>query len=123
MHFKSKGYSMAAACLESLIYEKRGEEKEAEEKGGQGPAKKPRYDAAENRPPWVKGSVAEAVRRGGGGQLRPPFKQPRGVGGASYRRGGGGDRRSGHMALPEAEATAGGRVTVLSLKLGIDTCK
>ncbi len=60
---------MAAAGLESLIYEKRGEEKEAEEKGGQGPAKKPRYDAAENRPAWVKGSVAEAVRRGGGSSL------------------------------------------------------
>ncbi len=78
MHLTSKGYSMAAAGLESLIYEKRGEEKEAEEKGCQGPAKKPRYNAAENRPAWVKGSVAEAVRRGGGGQPRPPFKQPSG---------------------------------------------
>ncbi len=56
-----------AAGLESLIYEKRCEEKEAEEKGGQGPAKKPRYDTAEHRPAWVKGSVAEAARRGGGG--------------------------------------------------------
>jgi hypothetical protein len=125
VHLTSKGYSMTAAGLESLIYEKRGEEKEAAEKGGQGPAKKPRYDAAENRPAWVKGSVAEAVRRGGGGQPRPPFKQPSGwrggyqptgVGGASHRRGGGGDRRSviwpdPEQALPEAEATAGGGVT------------
>ncbi len=47
VHLTSKGYSMAAAGLESLIYEKRGEEKDAEEKGVQGPAKRPRYDAAE----------------------------------------------------------------------------
>ncbi len=78
IHLTSKGYSILAAGLESLIYEKRGEEKEAEEKGGQGPAKKPRYDA-EHMPAWAKGSVAEAVRRegGGGGEpSRPPFKQP-----------------------------------------------
>jgi hypothetical protein len=102
VHLTSKGYRMAAAGPESLIYEKRGEEKEAEEKGGQGPAKKPRYDVAEKRPAWVKGSVAEAVRRGGGGQPRPPFKQPsgwrggnqpRGARGASYRGGGGGGNR------------------------------
>jgi hypothetical protein len=73
----TKGYSTVAAGLESLIYEKRGEEREAEEKESQGPSKKPRYDAAESRPAWVKGSVAEAVRRGGGGgQPRPPFKHP-----------------------------------------------
>ncbi len=66
-----------------MIYEKRGEEEEAEEKGGQGPAKKPRYDAAEHRPARVKGSVAEAVRRGGGGPSRPPFKQPTGWRGAA----------------------------------------
>ncbi len=77
MHLTTKGYGMAAACLESIIYEKRGEEREAEEKGSQRPSKKPRYDATENRPAWVKGSVAKAVRRrGGGGQPRPPFKQP-----------------------------------------------
>jgi hypothetical protein len=62
VHLTSKGYSMTAAGLELLIYEKRGEEKEEEENGGQGLAKKPRYDAAENKPAWVKGSVAEAVR-------------------------------------------------------------
>jgi hypothetical protein len=50
VHLTSKGYSLVAAGIESLIYEKRNEEKEAEEKGGQGPAKKPRYDAAEHRP-------------------------------------------------------------------------
>ncbi len=61
VHLTTKGYGMAAACLESLIYEKRGEEREAEEKGSQGPSKKPWYDAAENRPAWVKGSVAQAV--------------------------------------------------------------
>jgi hypothetical protein len=34
---------MAAAGLESLFYEKRGEEKEPDEKAGQGPAKKTRF--------------------------------------------------------------------------------
>jgi hypothetical protein len=77
VHLTSKGYGMVAAGLESLIYEKRGEEREAEKKESQGPSKKHRYDAAESRPAWVKGSVAEAVRRGGGGgQPRPPFKHP-----------------------------------------------
>ncbi len=80
-------HSIVAAGLKSLIYEKRGEEKEAEEKVGQGPAKKPRYYAAENRPAWVKGSVAEAVRRGGGGPSRPPFKQPSGWRGSYQQRG------------------------------------
>ena len=103
VHLTTKGYGMAAAGLESLIYEKRGEEREAEEKGSQGPSKKPRYDAAENRPAWVKGSVAEAVLRGGGGgQPRPPFKQPwrgtfqarGGRGGTSHRKMAGGDNRN-----------------------------
>jgi hypothetical protein len=89
VHLTSKGYSLVAAGIESLIYEKRSEEKEAEEKGGQGPAKKPRYDAAEHRPAWVKGSVAEAVRRGGGnggggGLSRPPYNSTL-VGGAATR--------------------------------------
>ncbi len=108
VHLTSKGYSLVAAGIESLIYEKRSEEKEAEEKGIQGPAKKPRYDAAEHRPAWVKGSVAEAVRRGGGnegggGPSRPPYKQYPGwrggyqgcgSGGASFKRGGGGGGRT-----------------------------
>ncbi len=107
VHLTSKGYSIVAAGLESLIYEKRGEEKEAEEKGGQGPAKKPRYNAAEHRPAWVKGSVAEAVRRGGGGPSRPPFKQPtgwrggyqqRGSGGVGFKRSGGGAGQPGYSS-------------------------
>ncbi len=102
MHLTSKGYGMVAAGLESLIYEKRGEEREAEEKESQGPSKKPRYDGEESRPAWVKGSVAEAVRRGGGGgQPRPPFKHPwrggnqtrGGRGGAYPGKGSGGDSR------------------------------
>jgi hypothetical protein len=52
--------------MEFLIYEKRGEEEEVKEKGRQGPAKRPKFAAAENRHAWVKGSVAEAVRREGG---------------------------------------------------------
>jgi hypothetical protein len=75
VHLTAKGYSMAAAGLESLIYEKRGEERAAEEKGEQRPTKKPRYHAAEHRPAWVKGSVAEAVRRDSSGQAGAPFKQ------------------------------------------------
>jgi hypothetical protein len=78
VHLTAKGYSMAAAGLESLIYEKREEERDAEEKGGQGPSKKPRYDAAEHRPAWVDESVAEAVRPDGGGPSGAPFKQPPG---------------------------------------------
>jgi hypothetical protein len=98
VHLTAKGYSMAAAGLESLIYEKRGEERAAEEKGEQRPAKKPRYDAAEHRPAWVKGSVAEAVRRDSSGQAGAPFKQPSswrggyqtgGASGSGYRGGGG----------------------------------
>jgi hypothetical protein len=77
VHLTTKGHGMVAAGLESLIYEKRGEEREAEEKESQGPSKKPRHDAAESRPARVMGSVAEAVRRGGGGgHPRPPFKHP-----------------------------------------------
>jgi hypothetical protein len=105
VHLTAKGYSMAAAGLESLIYEKRGEERDGEEKGGQGPSKKPRYDAAEHRPAWVKGSVAEAVRRDSGGQAGAPFKQPPGwrggyqtggVSGSGYRGGGGPGGGGGH---------------------------
>ena len=40
--------------------------------GGQRPAKKPRLDPALNRPSWVSGSVSEAVRMDGRGQMRPP---------------------------------------------------
>jgi hypothetical protein len=72
VHYTAKGYSLAAAGLESLVYEKRGEEKEAEASRGQGPSKKPRIDPTENRPSWVEGRVSEAVRRDTGGQARPP---------------------------------------------------
>ncbi len=37
MHYTVLGYSLAAAGVETLVYEKRGEEKEAEASGGQGP--------------------------------------------------------------------------------------
>ncbi len=115
VHLTSKGYSMAAAGLELLIYEKRGEEKEAEENGGQGLAKKSRYDAAENKPAWVKGSVAEAVCQGVRGQRRPAIQ-------AALRmeepaKGGVAEATDGQViwpdpkpASPEAEETAEGRV-------------
>jgi hypothetical protein len=50
VHYTAKGYSLAAAGLESLVYEKRGEEKEVESWGGQGPSKKPKMDLTQNRP-------------------------------------------------------------------------
>jgi hypothetical protein len=66
-----KGYKLAAAGIESLVYEKRSEEKEAEEKSSQRPSKKPRLDPALNRPSWISGSVSEAVRMDGRGQMGP----------------------------------------------------
>ncbi len=88
-------------------------------KGGQGPAKKPRYDAAEQRPAWVKGSVAEAVRREGGherggGPSRRPYNpyygwkggyQPRGSAVASYKRGGNG---GGQTTYPSTSGSGTG---------------
>ncbi len=41
VHLSPKGYSLAAARLESLIYKKRAEEKEDEPAGWQGAAKRP----------------------------------------------------------------------------------
>jgi hypothetical protein len=77
VHLTTKGYSMVAAGLESLIYEERGDEREAEEKESQGPSKKPRYDAPESRPAWVKGSVAEASgKEGEGGSRGHPSSIP-----------------------------------------------
>jgi hypothetical protein len=62
VHYRAKGYSLAAAGLETLVYEKRGEEKETEASGGQGPSKKQQFEPFENSPTWVKGSASEAVR-------------------------------------------------------------
>jgi hypothetical protein len=41
VHFTPKEYSLAAAGLKSIIYEKRAEEKEDEARGWQGAAKRP----------------------------------------------------------------------------------
>jgi hypothetical protein len=70
-----KGYSLAAAGLESLIYEKRAEEKEDEAGGWRGAAKRPKQDLSKNRLDWVKGSIAEAVRKDASQQGRPLFGQ------------------------------------------------
>jgi hypothetical protein len=90
VHYTPKGYSLAAAGLEALIYEKRGEEKEAEEKAERQPAKKAKFDLTKNRPDWVKGSVSEAVRssEGTSGNWRGN-KLPRGAGQQVWRGGGG----------------------------------
>lgn len=104
VHYTSKGYSLAAAGLESLVYEKRSEEKEIGSSGGQGPSKKAKMDLSLKRPDWVKGSVAEAVRRDTGGHTRPPLPQGkwRGPQYDSYRggssRGRGSDRGRGRGA-------------------------
>ncbi len=72
VHMTRKGYKLAAAGIESFVYKKRSEEKEAEEKSGHRPSKKPRLDPAMNRPSWISGSVSEAVRMDGRGQMGPP---------------------------------------------------
>jgi hypothetical protein len=71
VYMTRKGYKLAAAGIESLVYEKRSEEKEAEEKSGQRPSKKPRLDPAMNRPSWISGSVSEVVRMDGRGDGAP----------------------------------------------------
>jgi hypothetical protein len=50
VHYTPKGYSLAAAGLEALIYEKRAEEREAEASSGQQPAKRGKQDLTKNRP-------------------------------------------------------------------------
>jgi hypothetical protein len=72
IHMTATGYKLAAEGLESVIYEKRREEREVDEKHGQGPAKKPRVDLALSRPDWVRGSVSEAVQLAGRGQMGLP---------------------------------------------------
>jgi hypothetical protein len=93
---------LAAAGLEALIYEKRGKEREAEEKAEKQPAKKARFDLTKKRLDWVKGSVSEAVRSSDGGQQRPSGnwrgnKLHRGAGQPVWRGGAGafGGRGSG----------------------------
>jgi hypothetical protein len=73
VHLTPKGYSLAAAGLESLIYEKRAEEKEDEPPSWQGAAKRPKQDLTKKRPDCVRGSIAEAVRKDTTQRGRPPF--------------------------------------------------
>ncbi len=96
VHYTQKGYKMAAAGLESLVYEKKIEEKDEEAKPN--PPKKPKLDLTKNRPAWVLGSVAEAVRSDG-----PPATgrgrdrgTPRGGNRGGFVRGGG----RGHSGPP-----------------------
>jgi hypothetical protein len=81
VHLTPKGYSLAAAGLESLIYEKRSEERDDEPSGWQGAAKRPKPDLSQKRPDWVRGSVAEAVRKDTSQRGRPPFGQQKWRGG------------------------------------------
>ncbi len=96
VHYTQKGYKMAAAGLESLIYEKKSEEKEEEAKPN--PPKKPKLDLTKNRPAWVLGSIAEAVRSEGpaaSGRGRG-LTAPRGGNRGGFVRGGG----RGHSGPP-----------------------
>jgi hypothetical protein len=72
VHMTSTGYKLAAEGLEAVIYEKKREEREVEEKQEQRPAKKPRVDPALSRPDWVRGNMLEAVRLDGRGHMGPP---------------------------------------------------
>ncbi len=99
VHMTRKGYKLAAAGIESLVYEKRSEEKEAEEKSGQRPPKKPRLDPALNRPSWISGSVSEAVRMDGRGQMGPP---------PPYNKWRGSSRPCGARGYGDAHFTASG---------------
>jgi hypothetical protein len=96
VHYTQKGYKMAAAGLESLIYEKKSEEKEEEAKPN--PPKKPKLDLTKNRPAWVLGSVAEAVRSEGpsGSGRGRGSAAPRGGNRGGFVRGGG----RGHSGPP-----------------------
>ncbi len=98
VQYTQKGYKMAAAGLESLIYEKKSEEKEEEAKPN--PPKKPKLDLTKNRPAWVLGSVAEAVRSEG------PSASRRGRGRAAPR----GGNRGGGLCAEEGAAIAVRRV-------------
>jgi hypothetical protein len=100
VQYTPKGYSLAAAGLEALIYEKRGEEKEAEEK--------------------AESSVSEAVRssEGTSGNWRGN-KLPRGAGQKVWRGAGGsgyggrggayGDRDGGFGSCGSGHDRGGGR--------------
>jgi hypothetical protein len=89
VHMTPKGYSLAATGLKTLIYEKRAEEKEEEPTSWQGAAKRPKQDLSKKRPDWVRGSVAEAVRKDTTQRGRPPF------GHHTWRGGQGGGQRGG----------------------------
>jgi hypothetical protein len=129
VHFTPKGYSLAAAGLEALIYEKRGEEKDAEERADRQPAKKAKFDLSKKRPEWVKGSVSEAVRSSDGarGNWRGN-KQPRSAGQQVWRGGGSGyggrgayGDRGGGYGSREAAMSAAAAVGELRLEAEVAT--
>jgi hypothetical protein len=85
-----------AAAVESLVYEKKSEEKDEEAKPN--PPKKPKLDLTKFRPAWILGSVAKAVRSD-----EPPatgrgrgHAAPRGGNRGGFVRGGG----HGHSGPP-----------------------
>jgi hypothetical protein len=110
LHLTPKGYSLAAAGLESLIYEKRAEEKEDEPASWQGAAKRPKQDLSKKRPDWVRGSVAEAVRKDTTQRGRPPFCHHTWRGGQrGGQRGGARGGYSGYGAGPSRGMAGRGR--------------
>ncbi len=99
LHLTTKGYSMSAARLEFLIYEKRGEEEEVEEKGVRRRREQTRLGQGKC---GVGNEVYSHPSRWRGGN------QPRGGGSSSYWRdsGGGGDNRHGYSTADPREAAA-----------------
>jgi len=110
VHLTPKGYSLAAAGLKSLMYEKRAEEKEDEPGGWQGAAKQPKQDLTQNRPDWVKESIAEAVRKDTSLRGRPLFSHHKWRGGQrGGQRGGIRGRASGGYSAYRGAGPARGR--------------
>ncbi len=101
VHMTSTGYKLAAEGLESVIYEKRMRNLD------RGPPKKPRVDPALRRPDWVRGSVSEAVRLDGRGQMGPPPQRKNWRG--SNRGQSGHNRPYGNYRYGSSHFTARGR--------------
>jgi len=88
VHMTKLAYTEAEAMLSSMVMDSRDEE--AAPRQVKPAAKKSRVDLALTRPAWIRGSVAEAVRR------EPVYDGWRGSGrarGGQFRRGWGGGSR------------------------------
>jgi hypothetical protein len=116
VHLTPKGYSPAAAGLETLIYEKRAEEKEDEPTSWQGADKRPKQDLSKKRPDWVGGSVAEAVRKDTSQRGRPPL-------GHHTWRGGQAAREAAQEAAKEAAQEAAREVAATAASAAMEPAR